>query len=137
MSAEVLFLRGSIVVVVCVNGLAKICSMCGVENREAANYCLMCGSSVVVPPYQAPNKSFCYFHPEVMAQVYCSECGAPICLTCARYGVQSVFCSTCHQRRFHSTMGPIVVGPGPWMTYPMIPIIRHQRGYFAKRITSP
>ncbi|MGP8127750.1 MAG: B-box zinc finger protein [Candidatus Bathyarchaeia archaeon] len=104
--------------------------MCGAENRDVANYCLMCGSSVVIPPLQAPNKSFCCFHPQVMAQVYCSECGAPICFTCARYGVQSVFCPICHQRRFHSTMGPIAFEPKPWITYPMIPTVRQQRGYF-------
>ena len=101
-----------------VNHLAKNCSACHAENRDIANYCLKCGTLFLPPqPQPAASAKFCLYHPTALAQVYCSDCGTPICLSCARYGLQSVYCPTCHVRRNASIFRPPPFGPALWIPY--------------------
>jgi predicted amidophosphoribosyltransferase len=108
---------------VLVDQLPKICPNCQAENRDAASYCLRCGTSLAETPVQTPTQpaaapKFCVYHPLVMAQVYCSDCGAAICLSCARYGMEAVYCPTCHARRHASIFHPPPFGPVLWGPYP-------------------
>jgi len=117
-------------VITCVSRLSKTCLVCGAENRDIANYCLKCGRSVTaVPPQErttvettAPAEAnVCQFHPQVMAQVFCSDCGMPICLTCARPGVQAVYCPPCqaHRATLSRFPQPQFMQPS-WTPYPIL-----------------
>jgi hypothetical protein len=121
------------VVIIGVSGLTKTCSACGAENRDIANYCLKCGQTVAnasitqptstatTQPASSNQPKVCSFHPQVMAQVYCSDCGMPICLTCARPGVQAVFCPQCHAHRVALSRFPQPrFMPSPLFPYPAL-----------------
>jgi len=98
-----------------VDHLAKNCRICHADNRDVAKYCLNCGTLLVPPTQPAAQAKFCRYHPMVLVQVYCSDCGAPICLSCARYGLQAVYCPACHVRRHASVFRALPFGPVLWV----------------------
>jgi hypothetical protein len=98
-----------------VPSLTKKCGDCGADNRDEANYCLICGQSVVIRPspetpeatkefapppavWQRPPIRGCLFHPTLPAQFTCGNCGIPVCFVCARYLGRTSYCPICYSR---------------------------------------
>ena len=105
-----------------VKSLARECEYCGSMNREAANYCLKCGKSIVQPPTERippaeslssnrplPQVSGCFYHPTLPAQYGCADCRVAICIVCARNYYGSVYCPICYSRRIGTWLlkGPV------------------------------
>jgi hypothetical protein len=83
------------------------CPSCGAENRDVANYCLKCRTSLI-EPLQLPQAAggavssgswklvmACRNHPFRPSQVTCVDCGMPVCFECSR----TVYCLPCYRRR--------------------------------------
>ncbi|MBS7655232.1 zinc-ribbon domain-containing protein [Candidatus Bathyarchaeota archaeon] len=95
--------------------MVKKCSACGFDNRDDANFCASCGSSLAAPPTVKPVPSvrvvspvappgpirisppgMCYYHSNLPAGYICARCGRAICRDCAKCYNGLVLCSQCY-----------------------------------------